>query len=188
MKIKVTAYLACAIFLMLVIGVRLPQWSAQEAAQGGVSIEKEGRKNTGDLPKLEKTREFPKSVHDVDTPDDAYYEIVNGQNPLNLNRGVVEERIKDGLLRMNKIGYKILRDGEVATIQNAYQKLIEGAVFMGGNYPLWGIEDEEYFVFSGSNGRENDLAFKSGYAVKKADGSIYRWFDLDYPGNRSRTR
>lgn len=181
MKISFATYSAFTILLILTLGVWLAKRSAQVEALVGNSIDTVENGNAGGSTNLKKIRDLPnKSAQVVNLSEKAYYEIVNGKSPLSLNQDVIKKRIKEGLLRMNAIGYKILRDGEVTTIKSAYHRLINGAVFMDGNYPLWGIEDEEYFVFSGRNGRENELAFKSGYAVKKSDGSIYRWFDLEY--------
>jgi hypothetical protein len=115
---------------------------------------------------------------------DDYYKVFGPKRiPMNIPKDIVIERINDGLEKLITDRPKMLPDEEVLSIEVAYKRIVGGVIFLGGIFPEWGADHGDYFVFSGQSNVRKELAFKYGYAVKKEDGRIYRWWfsqeDLD---------
>lgn len=105
------------------------------------------------------------------------YRILGHENiPLNLRKKTMLGRIENGIKSMNIVEYKVYHDGEILTMEKAYERLIGSLSFLEGKFPIWGVEIDSFFVFSGRTGTDSKLVFKYGYAVKKENGRIYMWF------------
>lgn len=107
----------------------------------------------------------------------ADYQILGHENmPLDLDRKTLMDRIDNGITSMEIVELKVYPDSEVLIMEKAYERLIGSLSFIDGKFPIWGVDRDSYFVFSGRSGTSPDLAFKYGYAIKKENGRIYRWF------------
>ena len=96
-------------------------------------------------------------------------------DPPDLSRKTVFERISAAKPSMD-IQAQMLPDEKVENITDAYKRLMKGAVFMDGSEPTWGVEDSDYFYFSGSRLKQAAAdAYFFGYAIKRDNGRVYRW-------------
>lgn len=113
------------------------------------------------------------------TPGKETYCKILGRNgsALQIKRKDIEARIQQGLIT-KEIATKILPDEKIDTIEDAYKRLIHGSIFINSDYPIWGVENELYFVFSGFQNTPKDLVFKNGYAIKKDTGEIYLYANI----------
>lgn len=94
--------------------------------------------------------------------------------PLEMDEKQVMHRVKAGLKRLEK-GTLPTEDKPMPNLREAYGRLVRDEIFMDNNFPVWGIECEEYFVFSGHRGCDPQLVFQYGFAVRKDDGRIFKW-------------
>jgi len=102
-----------------------------------------------------------------------YRRFGSNAHPIELERGIVIDRIDKGLKILQR-GTIRTSDREILSIDDAYHQLTHNEVFM--ELPSWGIEMDQYFVFSGDRDCDVQMAFSYGYAVRKDDGQIFRWW------------
>ncbi len=112
-----------------------------------------------------------------DGPVDDFYHIFGSEKTsIDIPKNIVMERIDDGLSKLMSDKPKMLPDEEVQSIEVAYKRIIRGVIFQGVTFPEWGVDHGDYFVFSGQPNLRKELAFRYGYAVRKENGRIYRWW------------
>jgi len=107
----------------------------------------------------------------------GFYKILGPRKvPMDIPERIVFERINKGVSEMEMETNVVRLNEEIPTIEAAFKRMIGTMSFNGGIFPEWGVDHGDYFVFSGQPNMRKELAFKYGYAVKKENGRLYRWW------------
>ena len=135
-------------------------------------------------PREDKTKADPNQVSESKhlipgSGQKTYYEIV-GQSTerLEMDESLAIHRVRRGLGCLQR-GTFVTEAKRMSDLGEAYKHLINNEVFMDSKFPIWGKDSEGYFAFSGYPNCDQKAAFRSGYAVKKNDGRVFKWWLQD---------
>lgn len=179
MKSKYVQFAVVAVTLTLVIWflTRVGNSSSSRGAGGNASTihGMEAARSENHQPQNTRARAKPMD-ETTKRGKGRYYEIVGpSSTPLELSEEQVMGRVAAGLKRL-KSGTSSTDDKPMPNLREAFRRLVHDEVFMDRNFPIWGIECEEYFVYSGYPDCDPRTPFEYGYAVRKADGKIFQWW------------
>jgi len=123
---------------------------------------KESSKNFSEIKNKSNPNQASKSRQlNPKTEKNTYYEIVGqSEERLEMDESLALNRVRRGLSRLQR-GTFVTEAKRMSNLGEAYKHLINNEVFMDSKFPIWSIDSEGYFTFSGYQNCNQKAAFLS---------------------------
>jgi hypothetical protein len=99
--------------------------------------------------------------------------------PLPVDEPTVRQRIREARERWSLDSPRHCPDTPINSMEEAFKHLRLYSYVPADFLPHWGVEEDDFYFFSGNRMKDNTLpptrAFEYGMAIRKTDGKLFHW-------------